>query len=339
MTYLLIFIISTILVYVYRRFALQYGILDAPNHRTSHVQVTPSGAGIVFISIWLIMLCITYRHNLLSQIYFFELFIPTLMIATVSFFDDYFNLRKRYRLLTHFAAAFIALYFIGPAGMNLGSYYISYSILLLVIYAFYIVWSINLYNFMDGLDGLAATQAIFIFIVSGILLMVFDAPILSYLSMLLAFSILGFLVWNWPVAKIFMGDVGSTSIGLLVALFSISSQRSTSISFLIYIMLYLPFIYDTTITLLRRVIRCEKWYEPHHQQGIHRLYSHGWSHRKVLLSLIVLDSFILILVIGSVCYPDYLYSLFLIDLMVVGYLYYGIECINPMVSQNTVSAD
>ncbi len=331
MNYFYIFFLSTFLVFLYRKLALKAGILDKPNHRTSHEQITPRGGGIIFVMLWLVQVILNYAQHKIS-FPLMEIFVlPVSLVALVSFIDDNFPLRKRYRLISHFIAASLVIYFFNRIGAPIASEASGViRLIALTMMLFYIVWSINLFNFMDGLDGLASVQSIFIFFISGCLLFYFHVNELASLSCLLAFSVLGFLVWNWPNAKIFMGDVGSTSLGLIVAVFTLLAlKQENSISIVIYFMLYIPFIFDATVTLLRRVLSGEKWYEAHNQHAFQRLYQSGWSHRKVLVGLIILNSISAILVICAVLYPKFLYSFFMLDLIVVSYVYYVIECINP----------
>jgi Fuc2NAc and GlcNAc transferase len=330
MNFLLIFILSTCLVYFYRNLALRYGILDKPNHRTSHDAITPRGGGVVFIGLWLVWVVLSLIQKKISSELCYSLIGPVGLVALVSFFDDYFNLRRRYRLISHLFASMLCLLLLGHMGFDIGSVHISYSIYLYFLIAFIMTWSINLYNFMDGLDGLASTQSVFIFFVSGCLLFYIGNKELGYLSCLLAFSVLGFLVWNWPSAKIFMGDVGSTSLGLSVAVFMLLAEKSHSLSFIIYLMLYLPFITDATLTLLRRIIAGDKWYEAHNNHGFQRLYRSGWSHKQVLLGLITLNLVSIPIVLGAFFYPKYIYSFLVLDIALVGYSYYQIECTFPM---------
>ena len=331
MSYLLVFLLSTTLVYWYSHIAIRIGLLDQPNHRTSHEHATPRGGGIVFVFLWLLALVALYVKYHFDTSLFLGLLLPTLLVASVSFLDDYFDLKRRYRIMAHLLTAIIALYFTGDVDLHLGSFHITSSWLLLVGYALYIIWSINLYNFMDGLDGQAGFQSFYIFLVSGLLLIWQGEGLFADLNLLLAFSVLGFLVWNWPKAKVFMGDVGSTSLGLLVAITSIRYQQK--ISFLVYLILYMPFLFDSTVTLLRRMFAGEPWYEAHNRHAFQRLFQSGWSHQKVLFGLIFIDAISLLIVVGTLYYPDYMYSLFLLDVAIISYFYYAIECINPMQNQ------
>jgi Fuc2NAc and GlcNAc transferase len=333
MTYLCIFAFSTILVKLYSNAAYKVGMVDIPNHRTSHQNTTPRGGGLVFMVLWMLFIYYQYLHQNLSQHLSQVLLIPTIIVTSISFLDDYFNLRRRYRLIAHVLTAAFAAYLIGPVDVHLGSHTISASFILTCVASFYIIWSINLFNFMDGLDGQAGFQAFFICFVSGLLLLIYGDTTLAHVSLLLAFGVLGFLVWNWPNAKVFMGDVGSTGLGVLIAIFSLLSQQSSKLPFSIYLMLYMPFLFDATLTLLRRMISGEDWYEPHNKHAFQRLYQTGWSHHKILTGLILIDVIILGLIASAIYFPQYLYSFFLIELMLLGYVYHCIECVNPMDEQ------
>lgn len=327
MSYFIIFLMSVLLVFWYRKLALKMGIMDEPNHRTSHQHNTPRGGGVIFVLLWLSAVVLTYFSKITAYETMRVLVIPTLLVAFVSFVDDYFKIRRRYRLISHFIAASLVLYLMTAQMSFVGS---TLGLLTLFILTFYIVWSVNLFNFMDGLDGLASVQSIFIFFTSGCLLYIKGQNDLAFLSCLLSFSVLGFLVWNWPSAEIFMGDVGSTSLGLIYAIFTILSAKRAALPIIIYLMLALPFIFDATMTLMRRAFAGAKWYEAHNQHAFQRLYHAGWSHKKVLCGLISLNIMGTLFVVMSVYFPKYLYSYFIFDLLMVSYVYYVIECVRPM---------
>jgi Fuc2NAc and GlcNAc transferase len=155
---------------------------------------------------------------------------------------------------------------------------------------FGMVWFINLFNFMDGVDGFASTEAIIIcsvlFIVSG-----------NLINLLLISCVFGFLFWNWPKAKIFMGDVGSTQLGFILVVLGIYFHNIYKFSILNWIMLSSPFWFDATLTLYRRWRNGEKLSEAHRKHVYQRIVQSGFSHLKVNIYLIAVNCFVVLMIL------------------------------------------
>jgi Fuc2NAc and GlcNAc transferase len=151
------------------------------------------------------------------------------------------------------------------------------------------VWFINLFNFMDGIDGFASVEVI---TVSSVLF------IMSWnlITILLIICVAGFLCWNWPKAKIFMGDVGSTQLGFILAVLGIYFHNTLEFSILNWIMLTSPFWFDATLTLFRRMRNREKLSEAHRKHAYQRIVQAGFSHEKVNFFLILINLFIIVLI-------------------------------------------
>ena len=137
-----------------------------------------------------------------------------------------------------------------------------------------IIWFINLYNFLDGINGYAGSEAIFLALAGFILFS-------GNHFLVLAVAVLGFLYWNWNNAKIFMGDVGSTLLGYNIAIFTIYYANEESTNFWIWIILFGVYWFDATLTLIRRKLNKEKLSQAHKKHGYQRLTQAGWSHYKV----------------------------------------------------------
>ncbi len=147
----------------------------------------------------------------------------------------------------------------------------------------FLVWMANLYNFMDGVDGLAGGMT-----VSGCGLLSCFAwqahhPVLCILAILQASVATGFLVHNFPPAKIFMGDLGSVGTGFFVAALVVLGCRDEVFDLWVPLIIFSPFILDATVTLVWRVCRCEKIWKPHRKHYYQRLVMSGWSHRRTVL--------------------------------------------------------
>jgi Fuc2NAc and GlcNAc transferase len=143
-----------------------------------------------------------------------------------------------------------------------------------------IVWLTNLYNFMDGIDGIAAVEAITVGL-AGALLLAGREPSLALVALVVAGAAGGFLVWNWPPAKLFMGDVGSGFLGYIFGGLALASENVGALPALLWLVLLGPFFVDTTLTLLRRIARGERWWAAHRTHAYQRAVQAGWSHRRV----------------------------------------------------------
>jgi Fuc2NAc and GlcNAc transferase len=151
-----------------------------------------------------------------------------------------------------------------------------------------IVWAINLYNFMDGIDGLAAVEAVSVGTIAGALLLAAGSTALATVTLLVAAASGGFLGWNWAPARIFMGDVGSGFLGYTFGTLALLSHRSGAVPLTLWLLVMGVFLFDATLTLLRRIARTERWYQAHRSHAYQRLVQAGSSHARVTtLALLV----------------------------------------------------
>jgi Fuc2NAc and GlcNAc transferase len=152
------------------------------------------------------------------------------------------------------------------------------------------VWWVNLFNFMDGIDGIAASQAVFM-LAAGAMLAAWLHPAavdaVEWLWMLaLAAATLGFLAFNWPPARIFMGDVGSTYLAFMIFALALLSVREGWLTYPAWLVLGAVFVADASVTLARRVLAGERWFEAHRSHAYQRLSRRWGSHRRVTLLVI-----------------------------------------------------
>lgn len=283
------FLVSVFTVRYVRRWALQRQVLDLPNTRSSHILPTPRGGGlaIVFTTLMgLLVYMIVSRDSasLLSLGYV----IGALAIAIVSWIDDLHSLPNRVRFMVHFLAAIIAIAAVGywrEVTLPLtGSIYLGWLGLPLTV--IWIIGLTNAYNFMDGIDGIAGSQAVVGGIGWSLLGWLSGQPMVIILGLLVASSSLGFLVFNWPPATIFMGDVGSAYLGYtfaLLPLLSGSGHLAWSGAALSGFLLLWPFITDTALTFLRRLVHGERVFEAHRSHMYQHLVIAGHSHRTVTI--------------------------------------------------------
>lgn len=254
---------SYCLTYLLRRYAIIKHLLDIPNSRSSHLIPTPRGGGLAFVVVFLFCLPILYLSSLLSSLFLLVLMGAGLLIAIVGFIDDKYNLSVHSRLLTHFIAAIWVLFWLnGFPSISLVSFIIPTPITTCCA-IFYLVWLLNLYNFMDGIDGLASIEAICMCLGGIILYILLKYDLYTAPLFLLAASVLGFLIWNFPYARIFMGDVGSSFLGIILGALSIQAAWLSIPLFVAWLIMLGVFIVDTTWTLIHRILRKQKIYEAH----------------------------------------------------------------------------
>ena len=310
----------------FRKYAYRRNLLDNPNQRSSHTVPTPRGGGIVFIGLWLVFLCICTLLNVISLLLFLTFFLSSVVIATISYIDDNYSLRASLRLLFQMLAAILALGLIGLVNsLDLGFFTLTIAWLIMPLLFFTIVWSINLFNFMDGLDGFATVEALFVLGIGGSLIYLKGGQELAYVLWALVAALFGFLCWNWPKAKIFMGDVGSATLGLIIMLAGILAQKYYQVPFILWLMLYGVFIFDATVTLTRRMLRKEKLYLAHKTHAYQRLNQAGWSHRKVLMGLIGVNAILTFLVLLANKYPTLTVYFSIVELFILISIYWLIE--------------
>jgi len=208
-----------------------------------------------------------------------------LAVATVGYLDDRHQLSARVRLAVHFGAALWALAWLGGLPpLRFGELTFSFGWGGYVLGALGIVWTLNLFNFMDGIDGIATSEAVFILCAGSILnVLVAGSSDVPAFAFALAAACGGFLLWNWPPAKIFMGDAGSGYLGYGVAVLALAAARESPVALLVWLILGGLFFVDATVTLARRLARGERVYEAHRSHAYQWLARRWQSHLRVTL--------------------------------------------------------
>jgi len=257
-------LLSYMMTAVLRRYAMTRSILDMPNARSSHSTPTPRGGGVAIVLCFLGLFPLLHAKFGLPGKDALALAGAGSMVALIGFLDDHGHVAARWRLLTHFVASIWALYWLagvpplafgettiefGPAGYALG--------------AVFLVWMLNLYNFMDGIDGIASVEAICVCLGGALMYWLSGNVHAATVPLTLAASVCGFLAWNFPPARIFMGDAGSGFIGMALALFAVQAGWHQPALFWAWLILLGVFVVDATTTLIRRLLRGEKVYEAH----------------------------------------------------------------------------
>jgi UDP-N-acetylmuramyl pentapeptide phosphotransferase/UDP-N-acetylglucosamine-1-phosphate transferase len=264
--------------------ASRFHVIDHPNERSLHSHPTPRSGGVaIFIALAVAVGFWVSGIELTSL--FYGLGIGTALVAAMSFLDDRKGLPVRVRLPGHFAAAaFLVIGGLFLAGFSLPGLAWYWPQWLGILFSLlYLVWMINLYNFMDGMDGFAAGMAMIGFGIFALLGYLAGNPVFLVLNLLVVSASAGFLLFNFPPARIFMGDTGSSLLGLLAGGLSIWGAREEVFPFWVALLVFSPFIVDATVTLLRRLGRGERVWQAHKSHYYQRLVQSGWGHRKTVL--------------------------------------------------------
>lgn len=303
-----------------RRVMLRYSLLDIPNQRSSHSQPTPRGGGLAIVTAFLAgLLVLTLTGPDGAAGFSLLLLGSSLLVAGVGLGDDLRSLTAGKRLLVHLLAALLLVWGLGrpevagnAPGRIVGLGWPAGCLLVLAV-----AWSLNLFNFMDGIDGLAAGEAAFVAGGAALLLAGRGGVREMQLLWLLAVACLGFLRWNWPPARIFLGDVGSGFLGFVLAALAL---RTAVFDDLLPVAswLILPgvFLTDATATLLRRVARRERWYQAHRSHAYQQAAARYGSHRPITLAVMAINLFWLLPLSGlCVIVPE-----FHVPLIILAYL-------------------
>lgn len=228
MTYWYIFplvaLVSLLLTAVLRQYALRRSIIDIPNARSSHTVPTPRGGGVAIVLTFAFSLFVLALLQRVSMAESVALLGSGLLIAVIGFMDDHGHIAARWRLLGHFIAAAWALFWVqGLPSITVFGFSLSLGWFGHLLGALYLVWMLNLYNFMDGIDGIASLEAICACVGLSLIYFFSGHEALIWSPLLLAVAVVGFLYWNFPPARIFMGDAGSGFLGIVLGVFSIQA--------------------------------------------------------------------------------------------------------------------
>lgn len=288
-------ILSSLLVPLYSHWAKKRQVVDIPNARSSHAGVTPRGGGLVFVGLWMGWLLTQYGD--LPHWVIASLCPPVLLLMCLGFWDDLCDLSAVGRLIGQIVAAG---FFLGvltalsdhPITLFGLPVWIEMPMALLAL-----VWSTNLFNFMDGTDGIASLEALWVFIPGSFLLSHYHAWPLLWVTSGLSACIFGFLIWNWPKATIFMGDVGSSVLGFVIVAIALSAEHFYGCPIWYWLVLYGVFWFDATVTLCRRALCKQPIWQAHRLHAYQRLHQSGVSHLNVLKWLSGINALLTVLVL------------------------------------------
>lgn len=276
--------------------ALRIGLMDVPNHRSSHTHATPRGGGLAIVIAFLSCGVLAIVNNPGSHVWA-SFFIGFAGVAAVGFLDDRQPLPARIRLLVHLAASALLIWMLDlpiPAqlqwvfhpGASAGLW--AWSIFQVLV----VTWLVNLTNFMDGIDGIAGVQAIgaglgfvFVWLING-LPMDAIAPVMVFVA-----ATMGFLAFNFPPAKIFMGDVGSGALGYAFGGFLLVYAQTDFYWAIVWLILLAVFVVDATWTLTMRVVRGKSPAQAHRSHGYQVAARRFKAHRPVTMAVVFILAF------------------------------------------------
>lgn len=281
------FLVSAAVTALGIHYARRRNLIDHPGQRRSHVRPTPRGGGIGLVTAILILFAaevvILPREAMADLL---ACWIALALVAAVGWIDDHRGLAARWRILAHALAGLIVIGgMLGPAlsaGETVsGPPAIAYAIVLAFIWLS-LVWSINLHNFMDGIDGLLAWQTLFVFLVLAALMAAAGADADAWHLCALAAAVAGFIPFNFPRARVFMGDVGSGTLGLLVGISVLRQLTVSEVDPFSGLIACSAFVVDASCNLVSRMLRGKRWYSAHREHLYQWMVRAGMSHARVV---------------------------------------------------------
>ncbi|SEE31813.1 Fuc2NAc and GlcNAc transferase [Pseudomonas migulae] len=285
-------LLSLALTAALRRYALSRSIIDIPNARSSHTIPTPRGGGVAIVVTFLLSLPVFGVLGLVPWQQLIAIGGSGAIVAVIGFMDDHGHIAARWRLLGHFAAGIWALAWLGGLapivffGITLNLHWIGNCLAVV-----YLVWLLNLYNFMDGIDGIASVEALSACLSACLLYGLSGASMLIWGPLTMAVAVVGFLYWNFPPARIFMGDAGSGFLGIALGVLSLQAAWVSSDLFWAWLILLGVFIVDATFTLIRRLLRGDKVYEAHRSHAYQFASRQYGKHLPVTLAVGAINLF------------------------------------------------
>jgi Fuc2NAc and GlcNAc transferase len=274
-----------------RAIAIRSGMVDLPSQRSSHYVPTPRGGGLAIVVAHFIALIGLHVFGYITTRELIALIGGGGAVAFVGFLDDRQSVSATVRFMVHLAAAIIVVALIGGVPMGGAADGGGRALWIGQLFGIAgIAWAINLFNFMDGIDGIAGAEAVFVSLAAGamIFLSSHDAGLVGSFGSL-GMASLGFLVWNWPPARIFMGDVGSGFLGFMLAALALLASHRIRVPVQVWPILGGVFLVDASVTLIWRMVHGGRWYEAHRTHAYQRLARAWGGHIAVTLFVCALN--------------------------------------------------
>jgi len=290
--FFLIFGVTFAVTAVLRPLLTKGRVLDVPNHRSSHSSPVPRGGGVSFAAVTIVAILWLYFRHAISGNLTLALVGSGMALGITGFLDDCFETPVWFRLIVQFLAAGWTMWWLGgvvPLHSISGSIEWRWGVQAIAICG--LVWFINLFNFMDGIDGLAGMEAVAVCGLGAILLVLRVPGGYEQCAWVLASATGGFLIWNLPPAKLFMGDTGSGFLGVVLGILVLFSAKSQPIFFWAWLILFSSFIVDATVTLLRRLISGSHWSKGHRSHAYQHAAQRLGSHAKVTWAVLGINVF------------------------------------------------
>jgi UDP-N-acetylmuramyl pentapeptide phosphotransferase/UDP-N-acetylglucosamine-1-phosphate transferase len=279
------FVVAALLTRRFCNPASRFHFLDHPNERSLHTRPTPRTGGVAIVLALLLAIAFWWVFTPTTSDWLLWLIAGAMLVTGLSFLDDRRGLPVAGRLVGHVLAALLLV----AGGLALPEFVLPGILwywptwLAAVFAVLFLIWMVNLYNFMDGMDGFAGGMAVIGFGTFALLGYVGSNSDFVALNLMIVAAAAGFLWFNFPPARIFMGDTGSSLLGLLAGGLSIWGARDGVFPFWVALLVFSPFIVDATVTLLRRLGRNERVWEAHKSHYYQRLVQSGWGHKKTVL--------------------------------------------------------
>ena len=280
-------LLTFLLTILIRKNALQKNQLDIPNERSSHTAPTPRGAGVAVATVFIVGLFALRVADKISDETFISIALPGFFVAIIGRLDDLGYLTSaKWRLVGHFFVAIVAAWLVGGLpSLPIANSSFDFGMAGNVLAVIYLVWMLNLFNFMDGIDLITGVETITASGATAIFLAIKADGDFWLVPAILAATVLGFMFLNIPPAKIFLGDVGSGFIGFVIALVSLVTADENALIAWAMVILLAVFISDSTVTLLRRVIKREHLYVAHRTHAYQNLTKRANKHLSVSLGV------------------------------------------------------
>jgi Fuc2NAc and GlcNAc transferase len=277
---------------VYLRFASKHGPYATPNYRSLHQKVIPRGAGLATAFTALLSYLYLYFNHGLATPQLMVYVIGGIVVMAMGAADDRLDISARYRMPFQILTAGWVCYWLGGlAPVDLSFAVVNLGMFGHVALVLALVWFYNLYNFIDGIDGMASSATIFICGAMGAVLFFQGESTLGMILALLGISSIGFLAFNWPPARMFLGEAGSSFMGCIISAVFVESLWRNAASLWAWLIIGGFYFADTTLTTVVRLLKVPGWYLPHRSHAYQNLARVWNSHRRVLLLVMAINFF------------------------------------------------